>query len=265
VSYTLLYGDVLNVTMEPQLGTEHDLTGTKVQSDRPIAVFAAHNCAFVPDIQVKFCDHLEHQLAPVDTWNSSYVADQFEPRPGEAYDVWRIMAAYDETVVSTDPLVPEVAGILLNAGEWVEYTAPFPHFIQATGPIQVGHYMTGSNIPGFDPVCGDQLTGIGDPAFTIGVGLEQYLDNYLVLTPAGYTDDWINVVRSAGTTVRLDGEPIVGDGVLVGNTSLELIRIPVEDGVHRLTSESPFGVTAYGYDCDVSYAYPGGMLLTVVD
>ncbi len=271
-TYNLNQGDVLNYTIEPKVGDNLDLTGTLVSSDRPIAVFAAHNCAFVPSIKVKFCDHLEHQLAPVKTWVNEYVADLFEPRAAGAYDVWRIMAAEDETLVNTEPAVPEVAGIILNKGEWVEYQAAFPHMITASGPnggpIQVGHYMTGSNIVDaagneiFDPVCGDNLTGIGDPAFTIGVGTEQYLDHYVVLTPPGYSDDWINIVRLVGTEVILDGNPIPGDGgALIGSSSYELIRVPVQDGVHRLDSAEPFGVTAYGYDCDVSYAYPGGVLL----
>ncbi len=264
---TLQQGDVLNYTIEPAIGNDFDLTGTVVSSTRSVAVFGAHNCAFVPSIAVKFCDHLEHQLIPTDTWVKEYVADLFEPRAQGGYDVWRIMAGADETIVSTDPAVPEVAGIILNRGEWVEYQAAFPHHIQATGPIQVGHYMTGSNIIDaegneiFDPVCGDNLTGIGDPAFTIGVGTSQYLDSYIVLTPPGYSDDWINIIKRAGTQVIVDGDPITAGGTLIGNTTWELVRIPVEDGVHRLTGDFPFGATAYGYDCDVSYAYPGGVLL----
>lgn len=260
VSYSLNHGDVLNYALEPQVA-QVDLTGTQVTSDKPIAVLMAHNCAFVPSIDVKFCDHLEHQLAPVDTWGKGYVADLFAPRAPDAYDVWRIMASQDETVITTDPAVPEVAGIILNKGEWVEYQASFAHVIEATRPIQVGHFMTGSNIPGFDPVCGDNLTGIGDPAFTIGVAVNQYLDSYVVLTPPGYTDDWINVVRLIGTKITLDGNPLGGTVTPIGGSVYELVRVAVGDGVHRLDADEPFGVTAYGYDCDVSYAYPGGMLL----
>ncbi|MFT7621644.1 MAG: hypothetical protein ACI9WU_000808 [Myxococcota bacterium] len=266
--YTLNQGDVLNYTIEPQLGDNHDLTGSVVSSSKSVAAFSAHNCAFVPSIAVKFCDHLEHQLTPVDTWVNVYVADLFEPRAQGGYDVWRIMAGEDETVVNTDPAVPEVAGIILNKGEWVEYQAAYPHVISATGPVQVGHFMTGSNIVDaagediFDPVCGDNLTGIGDPAFTVGVGTSQFLDSYIVLTPPGYTDDWMNIIRRAGTSITLDGENLGGTGVLVGNTTWELLRVPLEDGVHRLESDTAFGVTAYGYDCDVSYAYPGGILFS---
>jgi hypothetical protein len=33
----------------------------------------------------------------------------------------------------------------------------------------------------------------------------------------------------------------------------------VTPGVHTLTASAPISITAYGYDCDVSYAYPGGL------
>ena len=269
-TFTLTEGDVLNYAIEPKIGT-YDLTGTTVSASQPVGVFMAHNCAFVPSIAVKYCDHLEHQLAPVDTWGTLYVADRFNPRSAEGYDVWRIMAAKDGTIVTTDPPIEGVSGKVLNQYEWVEYQTDQSHLIHSgfqdsskqdeEAPVQVGHYMIGSNMPNFQPVCGEEQTGIGDPAFTIGVSTSQYLDRYVVLTPPGYDKDWLNIVRVKGEEVRLDGELITDPAVAVGTTNFELLRVSVSDGVHILEGDLPFGVTAYGYHCDVSYAYPGGMLL----
>lgn len=259
--FSMNNGDVLNLTTLPQVG-EADLTGTRIQATQSIAAFFAHNCAFVPAVDVPFCDHLEHQLAPVNTWGKEYVADIFQSRGVGGYDMWRVMAANDATLVTTDPVIPEIEGTLLNAGEWIEYKASESHILSANGPIQVGHFMIGSNFPGFDEACGDTVkTGIGDPAFTIGVAKSQYIDSYVVLTPPGYSDDWLNIVKPAGATVTVDGTA-VGLGEPVGSAGFELVKIPVDDGVHIIDGDQAFGVTAYGYDCDVSYAYPGGMLLT---
>ncbi len=258
--FSLQNGDVLNLTTLPTVGLA-DLTGTRIQASQPVAAFFAHNCAFIPAVDVPFCDHLEHQLAPVNTWGKEYVADVFKSRGEGGYDMWRVMAANDGTVLNSEPAIPELSGRVLNAGEWVEYKASQSHIVSANGPIQMGHFMIGSNFPGFDEACGDTVkTGIGDPAFTIGVATTQYIDSYVVLTPPGYSDDWLNIVKPVGVAVTLDGSA-VGSGVAVGSTGFELVQVPVADGVHIIDGDEPFGVTAYGYDCDVSYAYPGGMLL----
>ena len=270
-TYNLEQGQVLNFAVEPKLSDNIDLTGTIIHSDRPVAVYSAHNCAFVPSIDVKYCDHLEGQLAPVDTWGTKYVADLFAKRAEKDYNVWRVMASKDQTVVTTNPKIQGVSGKILGKYQWIEYQANIAHTIEATAPVQVGHFMIGSNFPDFKPVCGDALTGIGDPSFTPGVALKQYVNNYVILTPPGYEEDYINIVRPKGVEVRLDQKPIKegeagANGYKtqrfdVGTSGFEVFQIPVNDGVHRVDSSELVGVTGYGYDCDVSYAYPGGMIL----
>jgi hypothetical protein len=38
-----------------------------------------------------------------------------------------------------------------------------------------------------------------------------------------------------------------------------------DDGVHRVTSSAPVGVSVYGFDSFKSYAYPGGLRLTILE
>ena len=45
----------------------------------------------------------------------------------------------------------------------------------------------------------------------------------------------------------------------------QVARFPIGDGVHLLISDEPVGVIVYGYDEYVSYGYPGGLNLNVVD
>jgi hypothetical protein len=63
--------------------------------------------------------------------------------------------------------------------------------------------------------------------------------------------------------VRLDGVAI--DQALfkpVGATpGWATAIVPVTDGFHKLEADVPFGIVSYGYDCRVSYAYPGGLNL----
>ena len=269
--FTLQYGQVLNLeTGGGQSGP--DLTGTQIISTRRITVFGGHECANIPLTIEKgkfkgaeFCDHIEQQLFPLDTWGEQYVADRFMPRSEAQTDVWRIMAGANQTVIQTDPPQPEANGITLNKGEFVEFQSGDSFFIVATGPISVGHYLKSSNYVGFvsDPECaqGEGATGIGDPAFALSVGTNQFRDSYIVLTPENYRQHFLNLMYPAGTTLTIDGEPVETPELPLGLTTWNVTTVEVTPGVHRVEGTNPVGVTAYGYDCDVSYAYPGGLNL----
>jgi len=49
------------------------------------------------------------------------------------------------------------------------------------------------------------------------------------------------------------------------NDEMDIYRIRVEPGVHELNSNQAFGVNVYGYAADVSYAYPGGLNLEIIN
>ncbi len=269
--FTLQYGEVLNLeTGGGQSGP--DLTGTRITSSKRVNVFAGHECANIPLKISKgkfqgtdFCDHIEQQLFPLDTWGTQYVADRFVPRSDTQTDVWRIMSGANQTVIQTDPPQASVNGITLNKGEYVEFESAENFFIVATGPISVGHYLKSSNYEGFipDPECqqGEGQTGIGDPAFTLSTGTIQYRKDYNVLTPENYREHFLNFSYQSGTTISIDGEAIELPDQPLGLTTWNVHTVEVVPGVHRIEASSTVGVTAYGYDCDVSYAYPGGLNL----
>lgn len=75
----------------------------------------------------------------------------------------------------------------------------------------------------------------------------------------------MNVVAPRGTSVELDGVPIPAlEFEALGRREYVVARLRVADGVHRLRASAPVGVSAYGYDRDVSYAYPAGLDLTAL-
>lgn len=261
-------GDVVNIETDGNQGA--DLTGTRILADKKVNVFGNHECANIPEATINYCDHVEQQLFPVTSWGKTYIADGFKARNSNQKDRWRIMAAEDGTTVTLDP--PSVAGPFnLNKGEWTEFDHGDSFAINGSKPIQVGHYMHGSNYDGFSATCGFG-TGIGDPAFTLGIPTEQYLDEYIVLTPDLYQEDYLNIIFQVGSEmgVTIDGNSLLtytggSPPVPVGDTGWALAQVEVSDGTHTVKSETPVGVTAYGYDCDVSYAYPGGLSLKAIE
>ncbi|MEI8256430.1 MAG: IgGFc-binding protein [Deltaproteobacteria bacterium] len=84
VDVTLGAFDILNIETD---GFEADFTGTTVQADHPVAVFAGSECSDVPawtDLNDRrcCCDHLESQQFPRNTVGQHYVAVHTPCSPG---------------------------------------------------------------------------------------------------------------------------------------------------------------------------------------
>ena len=62
-SYTV----TLNWLNTYQIESYLDLTGSRIVSNKPLSVFAGHQCADVP-ARVAACDHLYEQIPPTSTW-----------------------------------------------------------------------------------------------------------------------------------------------------------------------------------------------------
>jgi hypothetical protein len=124
---------------------------------------------------------------------------------------------------------------------------------------------------GPDSLCSElgvcSIGGVGDPAFTLAVPVNQYRDNYVFLTPAGFRDDFVSVVAPSDATFTFDDAALVAsDAEPIGSTGYSVFYHSTaasgEAAVsHTIEGSTPFGIEAHGYDCDVSYAYPGGLNL----
>ncbi len=258
---TLNQGQVLSLATTGATGA--DLTGSYIRSSKKIAVFAGHECANIPTVSTNYCDHIEQQMFPLDTWGEDYFVVPFSPRNASQRDTFTIIAGDDTVTIRTFPPQP-FDGLSLAFGQKHTFETNQSFRIMADGPILVGQFLHGSNYSGFSsaPECSSfgGRTGIGDPAFTLTVPSSQYRDEYIVLTPSAYLRDYLNIIAPVGANITVDGQPVAGLQD-IGNTGFSYIQLLVQDGVHVVRGDQPFGLVAYGYDCDVSYAYPGGLNL----
>jgi len=245
--------EVLQVESSIQVGGVADLSGSLITSNKPIAVFSGNECAQVP-AGVGMCDHIEEQLFPTEHWGKHYFIVKFEPRKTEK-DLFRIIADRDGTSVETTPQLPGFP-VTLDGGEFVEFEHDADFEVEASDPVAVIQYMTGSQY------CGEDYSAIGDPAMLIALPEEQFIDEYIFLTPKNYLEDYVTVIAPEGTDVTIDDDDLSGsDFEAIPSTDWERARIRLDPGVHHLKSTRPVGVVVYGYDDDVSYAYPGGAQL----
>jgi hypothetical protein len=284
---TLNEADVIQIATS---AANLDLTGSRITSSGPVAVFGGSECADVPQscswcrtasgstlpsthgsYTCAWCDHVEEQMFPVNTWGMSYIAARVPVRStGGLVEAgyWRVLASEDSTTVS----ITTISGItirgvsfpyVLSAGQYLEFemtgpaSTPGDALVTANKPILLIQYIEGQE-------CTNRGSGDGgDPAEILMVPQEQYLSKYVFLTPNTYANDYVVVVKPTGATITLDGSTV---GSFISVTSeWQVARPSVGDGVHTISGTSPFGIIGVGYSPYVSYGYMGGLALRVIN
>lgn len=243
---TIGIGQVLNV---PRANGE--ITGTRVQSDKPVAVFSGNECTNVP-AGSPWCDHLVEQVTPTSTWGRRFVTAPLESRSNG--DTFRILAATDATTVTINGTTVGP----LAAGEYHEQNIAEHALIEASQPVLVAQYANGSTFSG-NP---------GDPFMMLVPPYEQFLNSYAISTPAAgaFEQSYITVVAPGdGSGIVLDGAEIpLAEFSAVGSSGYAAASLPVEPGTHTLSSPRLFGAAIYGFNQDESYGYSGGLSLSEV-
>ncbi len=291
--------DVLNLSAEmlggdPGPAGDGNLTGTLVEADAPVVVFSGNPSTVVPHGVPDVCcaDHLEEQLFPVSIWGTTFAVPRSPPRLAAAPedDHVRFVAAEDGTTLSYLPVTPPGAPAALDAGEVAAFSADADFFVTASSPILVAQLLASASeatVP-CDPRDADEIdrcraeTGfeasscvsiafgsdegrcrqVGDPSLVQVPPVIQYRSDYVFLIPDGYAHDYVVVVSPEDAEISMDGADVAAAPSLVadvGGVRWVRRRIELADGIHRMNSDLPVGATVFGYDTDVSYAYPAGL------
>jgi hypothetical protein len=233
-----------------------DLMGTEITATAPVAVFGAVECAQVP-AGYTYCDHIEEQMIPVRNWGKVYVGAHIPKRSTTERYYWRVMAGTDNTTIDTNPQQPGFPKTL-NKGQFYEFYAQAGATVDSgsfivTGdkPFAAYQYMTGQNAFG---------AGTGDPAMITAVPVEQFLNRYVILTPTGYTTNYVQIIRTTMDDVTVDGAVVPASSYYTIG-AYTVADYAVAAGPHTILSNSPFGIVATGYTYATSYGYPGGLAL----
>jgi len=191
-----------------------------------------------------------------------------------AKNVVRIVAASDGTEIAVEPpqWLPSGASAdferaLLDANQFVEFIASSPFRINASNPIMVAQMRSGSSdwIKFGDNAISSYALEL--PSMALLVPSEQYRKDYVFAvpfqgTPAGSSlafepRTYMLVTRKPGTTLVMDGKPVIGVWESVGGW--EAASIVIDSGTHSIMGSSPFGVLLHGVvDNHRSYSYPAG-------
>jgi hypothetical protein len=259
-------GQVWTVISTQDTGDSGNLSGTRVTSSAPVAVFSG-NVATVEPINAQECcaDHLEHQLSPRSAWSSRYAVAPPPSVSGSGDDpaLYRITGAFDGTKLFYCPARPEGAPTQLDANETRAFVTDEPFTVLAADrdhAFGMAQFVLSSGVVSNE--------GIGDPAMLIVPSALQFESRLAFVVPAGYVETHITVVAQGDDTVTLDGDDLSSGmftplGVLDGEP-FRYAQVPVDEGQHIIEARGRVGVSVFGYDEAVSFAYPGGAGLRIV-
>jgi hypothetical protein len=242
-----------------------DLTGMRVLSNRPVAVLGSHERASIPvDAPNASRDFLIEQIPPVETWGqNAFVVPYPTPLsglPSLRRDLFRVVAAFDSTVVRINGSTVAT----LQAGDFIESLISTSAQVQASQPVAVMGYKAS-----------ESGGAVGDPFMALFPPAEQLLPRYRFVsvqgqqfrlnannsTESAFIDHYVSVVipSTKASTVVLDGRPIQErQFTRIANTDYAFATISISDGVHSITADTTFGITAIGYGSANSYGYIGG-------
>ena len=284
-TFTLARGQTLQFTQTAEL------TGSPIKATKPIGLFAGHQCTDTPT-GAQYCDHAEQQIPAVSALGFEYVAAPFRPRLGTPENLlYRVVSAAEGTTLSFDP--PIASPKTLAFGEILEFQTSEPFIVRSQSsdhPFVILSYMSGAttlagpNSPG----------GYGDPDVARVVPSAQYLQHYVFFTDPTYPETNLVVIRKRTDggfePVELDCRGELTGWTSIGSTGefeftrADLVRHNFEPqgdcdtGRREMSSEGTFAVWVWGwgspesqpgtqsgcepgapgYTCYVSYAYPAG-------
>ncbi|UQA56182.1 IgGFc-binding protein [Polyangium aurulentum] len=277
-AYTLAAGQYLQWELPPGSA---DLSGTVVLSDKPVAVFAGNRFYRLQPAPAPGGESTHQQISPVTALAGEYVAAPYETRRKDLTPEsihYRIVGAFDGTLLAFDPPVPGAPGSL-EQGQIADFTASGPFRLKSQDdkhPFAIAQIMDTANIPGGTRE-GATAPGypplLGDEEFVVMLPPQQFLSHYVFFTDPAYPTTNLALTRVKtpqgfhDVTVDCLGtvsgwQPAGTDGRFEV-TTVDLVRAGIgvngcKNGRHTADSEGPFGVVVWGLDSYSSYAYPAG-------
>ena len=176
-----------------------DLTGTIIQSNKPLSVFVGHECGQIPSDRTA-CDHLVEQMPPDTTWGTQFFTVPLDLREsGELYRIGTVTDNNRVVVTCTtegqtprtvrDEMVSTTRGA--NLRQWVEFetvgddtngvTESYRRdfcCIETSNPAVVMMYSKGHSVD--EILIEGSNDAQGDPFMLLIPPLSQYSNNYTV-------------------------------------------------------------------------------------
>lgn len=244
-------------------GLNGDLTGTQIQSNKPVSVLSGGGCVNFPGsastngyATCSYCDFIVEQLTPVSTWGKSFVAAEFI-----APDLTSFQDNSFIRVVTSDPgtTTIDITGYpqqtLTGVGAYKDFKITGGVAVTSDFPIALYGLTSGNQC-----YSGLVLAEPGDPSYVAIIPEEQWgrTSPFICMDGANNNfDALVNIVSNdPNPNVDIDGV-MYNNFTPIGATGFYYKHVAVSNATHLATSAThDFMVYVYGWDTDVSYAYP---------
>lgn len=255
-----------------QIESSRDLTGSQIVSNKPLSVFAGHECTDVPG-SVTACDHLFEQVPPTSTWGRFFFLVSSDSSGRTSPEWYRMISSKQHTTITITCYTLQDSLHTFSYNAYIVSVGGFEQFqmerdnycyVIADKPVLVMQYAYG----------GSANNGVGDPFMMMIIPTEQYIKDTTIefWAYSYFTSDITIVVLQQdypSSTVLLDSSPIIADWIELHCSEEELcgytLRLPVYDGYHsvrHLNSSVPVAVYVYGFEYYQGYGYPAALSLT---
>lgn len=232
--------------------TNQDVTGSRIQSTHPVAVFGSNDCVEIPDEYCQACDYICEQMFPTYAWGKNFGTVALAGRNNSG-DIFRIVSNDDANEIR----INGIAVTSINAGDYYEAELTGNNYITSSKPSMLAQFAKGDQCSG----------GYGDPMMMLIPPLEQFLTNYTISSIPPFMTNYVNLIAPSEALGN-----IYEDGVLIPNSAFTIIagtnyhgaQRTVTQGTHNFTGNYPFGVFAYGWASADAYGYPGGCSISLV-
>ncbi|KAM4652253.1 IgGFc-binding protein-like [Discoglossus pictus] len=190
-------GSTLTFSLEPfegvELQSEDDLSGTRVQSHRPVAVLSGHTCSW----KHTKCNHVYEQLQPVSNWASTYLIAplSFQTK----YDLVYVTASVNTKVTYQAGSLTTTKELYAGDGLEIQLKPSAPLYITSTEGIQVLFYCAGGRNGSIS--YDTYLLSVPDTA--------SFCTSYQAITQQNFTNDAVVVAKTSSLkTLTVDKVPL---------------------------------------------------------
>lgn len=248
-------GSKLLVVLDPfenaQIQSQGDLTGTRISSQLPVAVYSGHMCTW----RFSKCNHVYEQLLPVQSWGTHFlvaplsIQSQFDSIYIQASQSANITVQFGHTTLTA----------VLQRGRIVEYKIQFPNGLNiiADNGIQVFFLFNGVRT---------SRGVIYDPFLMNLLPNNRFCSSYALDGIAGFDNRALLIVptnEKAG--IHFDSSPLPGNlqWRVIENSEYSWTELVYQPGAagHKLThSNASYGVYSVGLQQGNGYGAPAACI-----